>query len=228
MPRVWRASQQTGAIGATPVYSTALHRYSSTWRRKVGDEPEETYRTTSIALVRAEFGDDEFQSSFTEGAALGPDEAFALAVDPVRLDLTSSAVPRGPLRHCLGEQGSPHAYVLHHKDRCQHGGEHGVPLADGPHTGEAGDDVKGVTGNVIDRPAPRVSLTSGDLAAATIPSPKTRSLIPMVRSSSREVPLAPWGFDSRSGPPGATMSATPTAARSQPIRSAMFSGTVPA
>ena len=43
-------------------------------------QPEERYRKASIEAARAGLGDDEFQSSFAQGGALGPDEAFALAL----------------------------------------------------------------------------------------------------------------------------------------------------
>ena len=65
----------------------------------------------------------------------------------------------------------------------------------------------------------RISLTSSDLAAATVPSPNTRSLTPMVRSRSTEAPVGCSRRDRRKNGPGAAISAAPTAVRSQPILS---------
>ena len=63
----------------------------------------------------------------------------------------------------------------------------------------------------------RTSLTSLDRAAATVPAPRTRSLMPIVRMSSKSAPVGSCWPDNRIGAPGAAMSAMPTAARSHPI-----------
>jgi len=63
----------------------------------------------------------------------------------------------------------------------------------------------------------RTSLTSPDRAAATVPRPKTRSRMPMVRMSSMSVPVGSGWPASRIGTPGAAVSAMPTAALSHPI-----------
>jgi hypothetical protein len=56
-----------------------------------------------------------------------------------------------------------------------------------------------------------------DVAAATIPRPSTRSLMPMVRSSSNEAPVGCSRRDKRKNGPGAPISTAPTAVLSQPI-----------
>ena len=63
----------------------------------------------------------------------------------------------------------------------------------------------------------RRSLASSDVAAVTVPRPNTRSLIPMVRSSSSKAPVGCSRRDKRRNGPGAAISAAPTAALSQPI-----------
>jgi hypothetical protein len=65
----------------------------------------------------------------------------------------------------------------------------------------------------------RRSLTSSVLAAATVPSPSTRSLMPMVRSRSIEAPVAGSRRDRLKKGRGAAISVAPTAARSHPILS---------
>src|ERR1700676_2942192 len=65
----------------------------------------------------------------------------------------------------------------------------------------------------------RRSLTSSDLAAATVPSPSTRSLMPMVRSRSIEAPVGDSRRDRLKKGRGAAISVAPTAARSHPILS---------
>jgi hypothetical protein len=61
------------------------------------------------------------------------------------------------------------------------------------------------------------SLPSEDLAATTVPRPKTMSRTPIVLMSKREDPLGSSVPDQRIGALGATNSATPTDARSHPI-----------
>jgi hypothetical protein len=63
------------------------------------------------------------------------------------------------------------------------------------------------------------SRVSEDRAAATVPNPKTRSLIPMVLMSKREAAVGCSTPDQRRGAPGATKRAKPTEVRSQPIAS---------
>src|SRR5690242_11708240 len=63
----------------------------------------------------------------------------------------------------------------------------------------------------------RTSLACSDLAAATVPIPNTRSLIPMVRRSSTDAPVGCSRRPRRKNGPGAAISAAPTAVRSQPI-----------
>jgi len=64
----------------------------------------------------------------------------------------------------------------------------------------------------------RRSLISSDRAAETIPSPNTRSLIPMVRRSNSEAPVGSSRRDRRKKGPGHEISAAPTAVLSHPIR----------
>jgi hypothetical protein len=63
------------------------------------------------------------------------------------------------------------------------------------------------------------SPASADLAATTVPNPKTRSLIPIVLMSNTEAPVGASLPDKRIGASGATTNATPTKARSHPIAS---------
>ena len=74
----------------------------------------------------------------------------------------------------------------------------------------------------------RTSLISLDRAAATVPNPNTRSLIPIVLMSSSEAPVGSPFPANRIGAPGATMSAAPTKARSQPIDSLLMIDTAAA
>src|ERR1700751_159328 len=74
----------------------------------------------------------------------------------------------------------------------------------------------------------RPSLTSFDLAAATVPRPRTKSLMPIFRMSSMSAPAASCRPASRIGTPGAAMSAIPTPVRSHPIVSQLLIGTVAA
>jgi hypothetical protein len=64
-----------------------------------------------------------------------------------------------------------------------------------------------------------------DLAATTVPSPMTRSLMPIVLMSNTEAPVGSSLPDKRIGAFGATTSATPTRPRSHPIASVLAIGT---
>ena len=64
----------------------------------------------------------------------------------------------------------------------------------------------------------RRSLLCSDLAAETMPSPNTTSLIPMVRRSNSEAPVGSSRRDSRKKGPGHAISAAPTPVLSHPIR----------
>jgi len=70
----------------------------------------------------------------------------------------------------------------------------------------------------------RVSPPSPARAAATVPRPSTRSLIPIVRISSVSAAVGSWPA-SRMGARGAVTSATPTADLSHPIASQLVIGT---
>jgi hypothetical protein len=63
----------------------------------------------------------------------------------------------------------------------------------------------------------RASDASADPAALTVPRPKTRSLIPIVLIKRSAVPVGEVPA-SRMGAPGATIKATPTDARSHPMK----------
>ena len=65
----------------------------------------------------------------------------------------------------------------------------------------------------------RTSFDSSDLAAATVPRPNTRSLIPMVRRSRIDAPVGGSRRDKRKNGPGTAINNAPTPARSQPILS---------
>lgn len=64
-----------------------------------------------------------------------------------------------------------------------------------------------------------------DLAATTVPNPKTRSLMPIVLMSKTEAAVGSSLPDKRIGASGATTSTTPTKARSHPIASCLAIGT---